>query len=49
MAAALGSETWLSRGQLPPPDDPKQLIRRLLAALSNKDEAEVDEDAPSPA
>lgn len=45
MAAALGSETWLSRGQLPPPDDPKQLIRRLLAALSNKDEGEVDESA----
>ena len=44
MAAALGSETWLARGQAPPADDPKQLVRRLLAALSNKDELQSEEE-----
>ncbi len=37
MAAALGSEVWLARGQLPPADDPKQLLRKLLASLSRGD------------
>jgi hypothetical protein len=43
MAAAMGSETWLARGLAPPPDDPKQLMRRLLAALSQKDGKESEE------
>lgn len=38
MASAMGSEVWLGRGQMPPvAEDPKQLLRRLMAALREKD------------
>ena len=37
VAANLGAEVWLARGQTPPGDDPKQLLRRLIQALKNPD------------
>ncbi len=43
MSAALGSEVWLARGQLPPVEDPKQLLRKLIAALSRGDAADGEE------
>ncbi len=43
IAAGMGAEVWLARGLTPPADDPKQLLRRLLAALAKPDGE--DEDA----
>ncbi len=43
VAAGMGAEVWLARGLSPPADDPKQLLRRLLAALAKPDSE--DEDA----
>jgi hypothetical protein len=37
----MGAEVWLARGMTPPADDPKQLLRRLIAALER---GESDED-----
>jgi hypothetical protein len=37
VASAMGSEVWLARGLPVPADDPKQLIRRLIAALGRSD------------
>lgn len=34
MKGAMGSEVWLARGMQPPAQDPKQLLRRLIAELS---------------
>jgi hypothetical protein len=34
MMGAMGSEVWLARGMQPPAQDPKQLLRRLIAELS---------------
>ena len=42
MAAAMGSEVWLARGQPPPADDPKQLLRRLAAALGREERADAE-------
>ena len=41
VAAGMGAEAWLARGMAPPADDPKQLLRRLMAALGR---ADSDED-----
>jgi hypothetical protein len=41
MVAGMGAEVWLARGMVPPTDDPKQLLRRLIAALA---QGEIDED-----
>ncbi len=43
LAAAMGSEVWLARGQLPPADDPKQLLKKLIAALSGEGQDEDGE------
>ena len=40
LSAAMGSEVWLARGQLPPADDPKQLLKKLTASLSDDAAAE---------
>jgi hypothetical protein len=46
LQAAVGSEALMARGQKPPSDDPKQLLRKLLNALASADtpteEAETD-------
>ncbi len=43
LAAAMGSEVWLARGQTAPVgEDPKQLLRRLMAALK---EGDIDNEA----
>ena len=41
VAAGMGAEVWLARGMAPPADDPKQLLRRLMAAMER---GESDED-----
>lgn len=41
VVAGMGAEVWLARGMAPPTDDPKQLLRRLIAALA---QGEIDED-----
>lgn len=41
VAAGMGAEAWLARGMMPPMDDPKQLLRRLMAAIAR---GESDED-----
>jgi len=41
VAAGMGAEVWLARGMTPPIDDPKQLLRRLMAAMAR---GESDED-----
>ena len=41
VAAGMGAEVWLARGMTPPVDDPKQLLRRLMAAIS-RDESDED-------
>ncbi len=41
VAAGMGAEVWLARGMTPPADDPKQLLRRLMAAMTL---GESDED-----
>ena len=33
MMGSMGAEVWLARGLQPPPPDPKQLLRRLIAEL----------------
>jgi hypothetical protein len=43
MAAAMGPEVWMARGQLPPAEDPKQLLRKLMAALALGESAEPAE------
>lgn len=43
VAAGMGAEVWLARGIPPPTDDPKQVLRRLLAALTAS--ADDEEDA----
>jgi hypothetical protein len=43
MVRAMGSEVSLARGQLPPAEDPKQLLRRLAVALSQRGEEGADE------
>jgi len=42
VAAGMGAEVWLARGLTPPPDDPKQLLRRLMAALA-RGESDTEE------
>lgn len=42
VAAGMGAEVWLARGLPPPADDPKQVLRRLLAALTSKDGEDDD-------
>ncbi len=42
VAAGMGAEAWLARGLTPPGDDPKQLLRRLMAAIARGDS---DDDA----
>jgi hypothetical protein len=41
VVAGMGAEVWLARGMAPPADDPKQLLRRLIAAMTR---GETDED-----
>jgi hypothetical protein len=45
VTAGMGAEVWLARGMSPPADDPKQVLRRLLAALTasadDEDEARI--------
>ena len=41
VAAGMGAEVWLARGMAPPAADPKQLLRRLMAAMER---GESDED-----
>lgn len=41
LAGVMGAEVWLARGMAPPTDDPKQLLRRLMAAVAR---GESDED-----
>lgn len=41
VVAGMGAEVWLARGMAPPTDDPKQLLRRLIAAMAR---GETDED-----
>ncbi len=41
VVAGMGAEVWLARGMAPPADDPKQLLRRLIAAMAR---GETDED-----
>jgi hypothetical protein len=41
VAATMGAEVWLARGMSPPVDDPKQLLRRLIAAIQ-RDESDED-------
>jgi hypothetical protein len=43
MVGAMGSEPWLTRGLPPPADDPKQLLRKLIAALSRDDDGDMPE------
>jgi hypothetical protein len=38
MVGAMGAEPWLTRGLPPPADDPKQLLRKLMAALSRDED-----------
>ena len=40
VAAGMGAEVWLARGMTPPIDDPKQLLRRLMAAMTRGDSDE---------
>lgn len=47
VAAGMGAEVWLARGLQPPADDPKQVLRRLLAALTGSGDEE-DEARISP-
>jgi hypothetical protein len=42
-AAGMGAEAWLARGLAAPVEDPKQLLRRLMAALARGD---ADDDSP---
>ncbi|MEY4662231.1 MAG: hypothetical protein RLZZ239_704 [Pseudomonadota bacterium] len=37
VAANMGAEVWLARGLPPPPDDPRQLLRRLIQAMKQAD------------
>jgi len=37
VAAGMGAEVWLARGMAPPADDPKQLLKRLMAAIERGD------------
>ena len=37
VAANMGAEVWLARGLPPPPDDPRQLLRRLIQAIKQAD------------
>jgi len=41
VVAGMGAEVWLARGMAPPAEDPKQLLRRLIAAMER---GETDED-----
>jgi len=43
MVGAMGSEPWLTRGLQPPADDPKQLLRKLMAALSRDEDGDAPE------
>jgi len=43
VAAGMGAEAWLARGLPPPADDPKQFLRRLIAALTRGE----SEDGPA--
>ena len=47
VAAGMGAEAWLARGLAPPADDPKQLLRRLMAALARGDSEESAEKVSS--
>lgn len=47
VAAGMGAEVWLARGLPQPADDPKQVLRRLLAALTGSGDEE-DEARISP-
>jgi hypothetical protein len=43
MVSAMGSEPWLNRGLPLPADDPKQLLRKLMAALSRNEDGDAPE------
>jgi hypothetical protein len=43
MVSSMGSEPWLNRGLPLPADDPKQLLRKLMAALSRNEDGDAPE------